>query len=59
MIFYKNDFLILKKIKKILKNIKFGLQTYFNIENTFNDRISVLNLKMRDTMRNIKIFCTS
>jgi hypothetical protein len=50
MIFNKNDFLILKKIEKNSKNINFGLQIYFNMENTFNGRIDVLNLEMGDTM---------
>jgi hypothetical protein len=49
MIFNKNDFLILKKIKKILKYVKFGFQIYFNIENTLNGHIGILNLKIGDT----------
>jgi hypothetical protein len=58
MIFNKNDFFILKKI---LKNIKFGLQIYFNTENTFNVRISVLNSEMRYDIKykNILYFATN
>jgi hypothetical protein len=40
-------------------NVKFGFQIYFNIENTLNGWIGVLYSKMRDTMRNIKIFYNS
>jgi hypothetical protein len=57
--FNKNDFLILKKIEKKSKNIKFSLQTYFNMENTFNGRIGILNLKIEDTTQSIKTFCIS
>jgi hypothetical protein len=49
MIFNKNDFLILKKIEKKIKNVKFGIQIYFNMEKTFKGRIGVLNSKIGDT----------
>jgi hypothetical protein len=42
-----------------LKNIKFDFQTYFNMNNTFNGRISILNLKMEDTTQITKIFYIS
>jgi hypothetical protein len=58
MIFNKNEFIILKKTI-FLKIIKFGLQTYFIMENNFKGQISVLNLEMKDTTRSTKIFCTS
>jgi hypothetical protein len=45
--------------KKIFKKYKFDLQSYFNIEKTLNGWIGVLNSKMRDTTRIIKIFCIS
>jgi hypothetical protein len=48
-----------KKIQKISKNVKFGLQTYFNMKNTFNGRIGVLNSKMGDATRSKKMFCIS
>jgi hypothetical protein len=47
MIFKKNDFIIIKE--NFLKNIKFGLKIYFNMEKIFNGRIDILNLKIEDT----------
>jgi hypothetical protein len=50
MIFNKNDFLAIKKIKKkFLKNIKFDFQMYFNIDNTLNGRIDILNSEIKNT----------
>jgi hypothetical protein len=42
-----------------LNNVKFGHETYFNMENTFNSQIGILNLKMENTTRKIKRFCIS
>ena len=40
---------ILKKVKKILKNIKFGLQTHFRMENILRTiQIDCLNFKNKD-----------
>jgi hypothetical protein len=38
-----------KNRKKILKNIKFGFQIYFNMKNTLNGRIGLLKSEMKDT----------
>jgi hypothetical protein len=35
------------------------VQIYFNMENTFNGQISILNLEMRNTTQSTKTFCTS
>jgi hypothetical protein len=48
-----------KNRKKFLKNVKFGLQIYFNMKNTLNGRIGILKSEMEDTTRSTKTFCTS
>jgi hypothetical protein len=55
MVSNNNDFLSFKKIEKhFQKNIKFGLQAYFNMEIILNSWIGILNSKMRDMTRNTK-----
>jgi hypothetical protein len=46
---------ILKIVKKILKNIKFGLQLDFHMKNILTDRIDHLNFKDGETICSTRV----